>query len=67
VTWHHVVIVVAALAAVLACGVHPACSQSAATIGTLATVIVGGVFGHASQRTKEQTAGTGTSIKETTP
>jgi len=67
VTWHHVAIIVAALVALLVCGLHPTCSATSATIGTLATVIVGGVFGHAGRKEKEELTGPGTARKETSP
>lgn len=66
-TWHHVVLVIAALAAPLACGLHAQCGAVMPQVVTLSTMIVAGVLGHAGRKEKEELTGPGAAKKETSP
>lgn len=46
-TWHHVIVILFALAAPLVCGLSPACATSLPGIIQLSTIVIGGALGHA--------------------
>jgi hypothetical protein len=50
VTWHHVALVLFALASVLACGLSQTCGPSLPAVVQLATVVISGTLGHAGAR-----------------
>lgn len=52
-TWHHVAIILMALAAPLVCGLSPACSASLPSIIQLATMAIAGTLGHAGAAKKQ--------------
>lgn len=44
-TWKHVSVIIACLAAVISCGLHTACIAVLPNIVTLVTFVIGGVIG----------------------